>query len=96
MIWSQAASESEAQAVQCRQATCLVHLVLDQALVRLIVERVWWQLEIGLQQPPRLPQRQVAGGRRLGVSDEKGPVVQTTRVTPERTCGVPSCSRSGV
>jgi len=37
----QAASELEPQAGQCGRATRLVHLVLDQALVRLFIERVW-------------------------------------------------------
>ena len=37
----QAAGELEPQAGQCRRATRLVHLVLDQALVRLFIERVW-------------------------------------------------------
>ncbi len=54
----------------------LVHLVLDQAFVRLFVQRFFRQLQVVLQQPPRLLQRQLAAAG-AGVSEVKGPGGET-------------------
>jgi hypothetical protein len=50
-------------------------LVLDQAFVRLFVQRLFRQLQVVLQQPPRLLQRQLAAAR-AGVSELKGPGIK--------------------
>ena len=55
---------------------CLVHLVLDQAFVRLLFQRLFRQLEVVLKQPTRLLQRELAAAG-AGVSELKGPARQT-------------------
>ena len=68
---------------------CLVHLVLDQAFVRLLVQRLFGQLEVVLQQSPRLLQRQLAAAG-AGVSE-----LRALEANARRTGGGPSCTRSG-
>ena len=69
--------------------TRLVHLVLDQAFVRLLVQRLFGQLEVVLQQSPRLLQRQLAAAG-AGVSE-----LRALEANARRTGGGPSCTRSG-